>query len=226
MKIDVLTLFPEMFTPLKTSIIGRAVESGKLELNIVDIRDYTLDKHRKCDDTPFGGGAGMVMMPQPIADAILAVDKDHTAKRIYLSPKGRTLSQSVVREYCKCDHLLLLCGHYEGIDQRVLDLFIDEELSLGDFVLTGGEIPAMATVDAVARYVDGVINSESLEQESFASGILEYPHYTRPQEFMGLKVPEVLVSGNHAKIDEWRQQKALEITKKNRPDLLKEKGDK
>ena len=119
MKIDVLTLFPEMFTPLKTSIIGRAVESGKLELNIVDIRDYTLDKHRKCDDTPFGGGAGMVMMPQPIADAILAVDKDHTAKRIYLSPKGRTLSQSVVREYCKCDHLLLLCGHYEGIDQRV-----------------------------------------------------------------------------------------------------------
>ena len=226
MKIDDLTLFPEMFTPLKTSIIGRAVESGKLELNIVDIRDYTLDKHRKCDDTPFGGGAGMVMMPQPIADAILAVDKDHTAKRIYLSPKGRTLSQSVVREYCKCDHLLLLCGHYEGIDQRVLDLFIDEELSLGDFVLTGGEIPAMATVDAVARYVDGVINSESLEQESFASGILEYPHYTRPQEFMGLKVPEVLVSGNHAKIDEWRQQKALEITKKNRPDLLKEKGDK
>ncbi len=226
MKIDVLTLFPEMFTPLKTSIIGRAVESGKLELNIVDIRDYTLDKHRKCDDTPFGGGAGMVMMPQPIADAILAVDKDHTAKRIYLSPKGRTLSQSVVREYCKCDHLLLLCGHYEGIDQRVLDLFIDEELSLGDFVLTGGEIPAMATVDAVARYVDGVINSESLEQESFASGILEYPHYTRPQEFMGLKVPEILVSGNHAKIDEWRQQKALEITKKNRPDLLKEKGDK
>ena len=226
MKIDVLTLFPEMFTPLQTSIIGRAVESGKLTIKITDIRDYTLDKHRKCDDTPFGGGAGMVMMVQPIASAIEAIDPEHKAKRIYLSPKGRVFNQSVVTEYAKHDHLLLLCGHYEGVDQRVLDLYIDEELSIGDFVLTGGEIPAMAVVDAVARYVDGVIKGESLEQESFASGMLEYPHYTRPQEFKGLKVPEVLLSGNHAKINEWREKKSLEITKRNRPDLLKnEKGE-
>ena len=226
MRIDILTLFPEMFTPLQTSIIGRAVESGKLTIKITDIRDYTLDKHRKCDDTPFGGGAGMVMMVQPIASAIEAIDPEHKAKRIYLSPKGRVFNQSVVTEYAKHDHLLLLCGHYEGVDQRVLDLYIDEELSIGDFVLTGGEIPAMAVVDAVARYVDGVIKGESLEQESFASGMLEYPHYTRPQEFKGLKVPEVLLSGNHAKINEWREKKSLEITKRNRPDLLKnEKGE-
>lgn len=221
MKIDILTLFPEMFAPLKTSIIGRAVDGGKLEVNVVDIRDYTLDKHKKCDDTPFGGGAGMVMMPQPIASAIDAVDPDHTARRVFMSPKGRTLNQKVVLEYSKLDHVLLLCGHYEGVDQRVLDLYIDEELSLGDFVLTGGEIPAMAVVDAVARYVDGVINEQSLEQESFASGMLEYPHYTRPQEFMGLKVPEVLLSGHHAKIDEWREGQSKKITMKNRPDLLK-----
>ncbi len=220
MKIDVLTLFPEMFTPLKTSIIGRAVDSGKLEINVIDIRDYTLDKHKKCDDAPFGGGAGMVMMPQPIASAIEAIDPEHNAKRIYLSPKGRVLNQKVVLEYSKEEHLLFLCGHYEGVDQRVIDLFIDEELSIGDFVLTGGEIPAMAVIDAVARYVDGVINGESLNQESFASGTLEYPHYTRPQEFMGLKVPEVLTSGNHGKVDEWRAKMSQEITKKKRPDLL------
>ena len=210
-----------MFTPLQTSIIGRAVDSGKLQINIYDIRDYTLDKHKKCDDTPFGGGAGMVMMPQPIASAIDAIDKDHTARRIYMSPRGRTFNQKIVLEYGKLDRILLLCGHYEGVDQRVLDLYFDEELSIGDFVLTGGEIPAMAVVDAVARYVDGVINDQSLEQESFASGLLEYPHYTRPQEFMGLKVPEVLTSGHHANIDKWRKEKSLEITKKNRPDLLK-----
>ncbi len=220
MKIDILTLFPEMFTPLKTSIIGRAVDSGKLQINIVDIRDYTLDKHKKCDDTPFGGGAGMVMMPQPIASAVEAIDPDHTARRIYMSPRGRTFNQKIVLEYGKEEHLLLLCGHYEGVDQRVLDLYFDEELSIGDFVLTGGEIPAMAVVDAVARYVDGVIKQDSLSQESFASGMLEYPQYTRPQEFMGIKVPEVLTSGHHANIDAWRAKKSLEITKKNRPDLL------
>ena len=219
MKIDILTLFPEMFTPLKTSIIGRAVDSGKLEINVIDIREYTRDKHNKCDDTPFGGGAGMVMMAQPIASAIEAVDKEHTARRIFLSPRGRTFNQKIVLEYVKQEHLLFLCGHYEGVDQRVIDLYIDEELSIGDFVLTGGEIPAMAVVDAVARYVDGVISNQSLEQESFASGMLEYPQYTRPQEFMGIKVPEVLTSGHHAKIEEWRMQKSLEITLKNRPDL-------
>lgn len=225
MRIDVLTLFPEMFTPLKTSIIGRAVESNKLEINVIDIRDYTLDKHKKCDDAPFGGGAGMVMLPQPIASAINAVDPDHQAKRIYLSPKGRVFNQKVVLEYSKEQRLLLLCGHYEGVDQRVIDLFIDEELSIGDFVLTGGEIPAMAVVDAVARYIDGVINGDSLSEESFSSGMLEYPHYTRPQEFMGLKVPEVLLSGHHGNVEKWRREKSVEITKKNRPDLLK-KGDK
>ena len=220
MRIDILTLFPEMFTPLQTSIIGRAVNSGKLEICVHDIREYTLDKHKKCDDTPFGGGAGMVMMAQPIASAIQAIDPDHLAKRVFLSPKGRVFKQSVVLEYAKCPRLLLLCGHYEGVDQRVLDLFIDEELSIGDFVLTGGEIPAMAVVDAVARYVDGVINGDSLSQESFSNGLLEYPQYSRPQEFMGLKVPEVLTSGNHGLIDKWRLEKSKEITKKNRPDLL------
>ena len=223
MKIDILTLFPEMFSPLKTSIIGRAENAGKIEINIVNIRDYTLDKHKKCDDTPFGGGAGMVMMAQPIASAIEAVDKDHTAKRIYMSPKGKTFNQKLVTEYAKLPHLVLLCGHYEGVDQRVIDLFIDEELSIGDYVLTGGEIPAMAVADAVCRYVDGVINGDSLKQESFSDGTLEYPQYTKPQEFMGIKVPEVLTSGNHGEVDKWRQKMSLEITKKRRPDLLKGK---
>ena len=224
MRIDILTLFPEMFTPLKESIIGRAVKSGKAEIVITDIREYTLDKHKKCDDTPFGGGAGMVMMAQPIAAAINAVDPEHKAKRVYLSPKGRVFSQAVVKEYAGVDRLLLLCGHYEGVDQRAIDLFIDEELSLGDFVLTGGEIPAMAVADAVLRYVDGVINEDSLLQESFADGKLEYPHYTKPREFMELTVPEVLISGNHEKIDEWRKEQSEKITLKNRPDLIK--GDK
>ena len=222
MKIDILTLFPEMFTPLKTSIIGRAVDNGKIELNIHDIRAYTLDKHKKCDDTPFGGGAGMVMMPQPIASAIDAIDPDHKSLRIFMSPKGKTFNQKTVLEYALKENILLLCGHYEGVDQRVLDLYIDEELSLGDFVLTGGEIPAMAVVDAVSRYIDGVISVESLKQESFTGGMLEYPQYTRPQEFMGIKVPEVLTSGNHGEIDKWRRQKALEITREKRPDLLED----
>lgn len=224
MKIDILTLFPEMFTPLKTSIIGRATASGKLEISVHDIREYTHDKHNKCDDTPFGGGAGMVMMAQPIASAIEAIDPNHEAKRVYLSPKGRKFCQSIVLEYSKLDRMLLLCGHYEGVDQRIIDLFIDEELSIGDFVLTGGEIPAMAVVDAVCRYVDGVINGDSLSQESFASGMLEYPHYTRPQEFMGLKVPEVLLSGHHQNIEKWREEQSRKITQKNRPDLMK-KGE-
>ncbi|MBQ9514400.1 MAG: tRNA (guanosine(37)-N1)-methyltransferase TrmD [Clostridia bacterium] len=221
MKIDILTLFPEMFAPLKQSILKRATDSGKIEINIIDIRDYTTDKHKKCDDTPFGGGAGMVMMVQPIADAINAVDKDHTAKRIYLSPKGRKFCQSMVREYASEERILLLCGHYEGVDQRAIDLFIDEEVSIGDYVLTGGEIPAMAVVDAVARYVDGVITKESLDEESFSNGKLEYPQYTRPQEYMGLKVPEVLLSGNHGEIKKWREEQSYIITEKMRPDLLK-----
>lgn len=221
MKIDILTLFPEMFAPLKTSIIGRAVDSGKLAINVTDIREYTLDKHKKCDDAPFGGGAGMVMTPQPIKDAILAVDPNHEALRVYMSPKGKTLSQKVVLDYARKDRLLFLCGHYEGIDQRVLDLYIDEELSIGDYVLTGGELAAMVVTDAVSRYVDGVINGDSLAQESFSENLLEYPQYTRPVEFEGLIVPEVLRSGNHGEIEKWRKAKALEITREKRPDLLK-----
>ena len=220
MRIDILTLFPEMFAPLKTSIIGRATESGKVEINVYDIREYTLDKHKKCDDSPFGGGAGMVMTAQPIVSAITAIDPEHAARRIYLSPKGRTFNQSIVLEYAKKDRLLLLCGHYEGVDQRAIDLCIDEELSIGDYVLTGGEIPAMAVADAVCRYVGGVINADSLSQESFSSGMLEYPHYTKPQEFMGLRVPDVLLSGNHAEIDKWRAQKSAEITAERRPELI------
>lgn len=220
MRIDILTLFPEMFAPLKTSIIGRATESGKVEINVYDIREYTLDKHKKCDDSPFGGGAGMVMTAQPIVSAITAIDPEHAARRIYLSPKGRTFNQSVVLEYAKKERLLLLCGHYEGVDQRAIDLCIDEELSIGDYVLTGGEIPAMAVADAVCRYVGGVINADSLSQESFSSGMLEYPHYTKPQEFMGLRVPDVLLSGNHAEIDKWRAQKSAEITAERRPELI------
>lgn len=223
MRIDILTLFPEMFAPLSMSILGRAQKNGKIEIVVTDIRDYTLDKHKKCDDTPFGGGAGMVMMPQPVASAITAVDPDHRARRIFLSPKGRKFSQNIVTEYAALDRILLLCGHYEGVDQRVIDLFIDEELSLGDFVLTGGEIPAMAVTDAVSRYIDGVIKGESLISESFSNGLLEYPQYTKPQEFMGLKVPDVLLSGNHKEVDKWREKEAEKITAERRPDMLEGK---
>lgn len=212
-----------MFAPLKESVIGRAVNSGKLEIVITDIRDYTADKHKKCDDTPFGGGAGMVMTAQPIASAINAVDPDHKARRIFMSPKGRTFNQKIVTELSKEERLLLLCGHYEGVDQRVIDLFIDEEISLGDFVLTGGEIPAMAITDAVARYIDGVINEDSLLQESFSDGTLEYPQYTKPQEFMGIKVPDVLISGNHGEVDKWRREQSEKITRERRPDLSENK---
>ena len=220
MKIDILTLFPEMFSALKSSILGRATKSAKLSINVHDIRDYTENKHRKCDDTPFGGGAGMVMMAQPIGSAITAIDPEHKSKRVFLSPRGRVFNQKIVEEYSKLDGILLLCGHYEGVDQRAIDLFIDEELSVGDYVLTGGEIPAMAVTDAVSRYVDGVINKESLKEESFSSGYLEYPQYTKPQEYCGLKVPEVLLSGNHGEVDKWRRERAEEITKARRPDLL------
>ena len=219
MKITVLTLFPEMFTPLTESLIGRAVDAGKLPLERVNIRDYAENKHFKCDDYPFGGGSGMVMMPQPIGSAISAVDPDHTAHRIYLSPKGETFRQDKVFGLLSYNHLVLLCGHYEGVDQRVIDLFIDEEISIGDYVLTGGELPAMVVCDCVARYVDGVISNGSLVDESFADGKLEYPQYTRPAEYMGLKVPEVLLSGDHKKIDEWRAEESIKLTRSRRPDL-------
>lgn len=222
MKIDVLTLFPEMFVALDSSLIGKAKEKGLFQLNCHNIRDYSADKHKKCDDAPFGGGAGMVMTPQPIHDCIMAVDPNRKAKRIYLSPRGKTLTQSVVKQLSEEDHLLLLCGHYEGVDQRVLDMDIDEELSIGDYVLSGGELAAMVVIDSVLRYVPDVLgNAQSTVDESFSDSLLEYPQYTRPQDFLGHKVPEVLVSGNHKCVDEWRKQQSLEITSKNRPDLLK-----
>ncbi len=221
MRIDILTLFPEMFSALNESILGRAQKQGKVEINVVNIRDYTEDKHLKCDDYPFGGGAGMVMMPQPIGSAIEAVDPDHKARRIYLSPKGETLVQQKVFSLLSYERLVLLCGHYEGVDQRVIDLFIDEEISIGDYVLTGGELPAMVLCDCVCRYVDGVISTSSLVDESFSDNLLEYPQYTRPKEYKGLCVPEVLSSGDHAKVDEWRRREAMKLTKEKRPDLLK-----
>ncbi len=221
MKIDILTLFPEMFDSLKQSIIGKAVESKKFEINIIDIRSFSKDKHKKCDDYPYGGGAGMVMTPQPLFDAIKSV-KRKNSKVIYLSPKGRTFNQSVVLEYSKLKHLVLVCGRYEGIDQRIIDLLVDEELSIGDFVLTGGELAASVVVDAVARYLPGVLgNEESTTNESFSDGLLEYPQYTRPAEFKGKKVPEVLLSGNHGQIEKWRKEQSQIITQTRRKDLLK-----
>ena len=225
MKIDILTLFPDMFAPLFQSITGRAVEAEKLELRVTDIRSFSQNKHKKTDDYPFGGGAGMVMTCQPIYDAVQAVDPEHRARRIYLSPKGRTLCQDAVRELAGYDRLLLLCGHYEGVDQRVLDLCMDEEISIGDYVLTGGELPAMVLCDAVARFQPEVLHSaDSVVEESFSEGLLEYPHYTRPEEFMGLRVPEVLLSGHHANIAKWRREQALRITRERRPDLLGPEG--
>ncbi|MBQ7369512.1 MAG: tRNA (guanosine(37)-N1)-methyltransferase TrmD [Clostridia bacterium] len=220
MRIDILTLFPEMFVALKESILGRAQKSGKIEINVVNIRDYTEDKHLKCDDYPFGGGAGMVMMAPPIGNAIEAIDPNHEARRIYLSPKGQVLKQQKVFELIERERLILLCGHYEGVDQRAIDLYIDEEISIGDYVLTGGELPAMVLTDCVSRYVDGVISTSSLVDESFSENLLEYPQYTRPQEYKGLRVPDVLRSGDHAKIDAWRREQSVELTKKLRPDLL------
>ena len=224
MRIDVLTLFPEMFSALDHSILGRATRKGLLDINVVNIRDFSKDKHKKCDDYPFGGGAGMVMMAQPVCDAFDSLGLDGDVMRIYMSPKGRKLTQSLVKELSAYRHLVLLCGHYEGVDQRALDLNIDMEVSIGDYVLTGGELPAMVLIDAVSRYIPDVLGSEqSTVDESFSDNLLEYPQYTRPQNFRGLEVPEVLVSGNHQKVAEWREKLKLEITMKNRPDLLEKK---
>ena len=219
MKFDVLTLFPEMFEPMKQSIIGRAIEKELLEINFINIRDFSKDKHKKVDDTPYGGGAGMVLMPDVVYDAYSSV-KDENAKVIYLSPQGKVLNQAKVKELSKENHLILLCGHYEGIDQRVLDEIVDEEISIGDYVLTGGELPSMVLIDSVSRYVGGVLNEDSIKEESFSNNLLEYPQYTRPEEFRGKKVPEVLISGHHENIKKWREKKSLEVTKLKRPGLL------
>ncbi len=220
MRFDVLTLFPEMFDAIKQSIIGRAEEKGLIDINLINIRDFSKDKHKKVDDTPYGGGAGMVMMPDVVYDAYKSI-QDENAKVIYLSPQGKKLNQKLVEELSKEKHLVLLCGHYEGIDQRVLDELNVEEISIGDYVLTGGELPAMVLIDSVSRYIDGVLSKESTEEETFSNGLLEYPQYTRPENFMGRTVPEILLSGHHENIRKWRQEKSIEITKKKRPDLLK-----
>ncbi len=223
MRFEILTIFPEYFGVLSQSLIGKAIAGGILDVHVTNIRDYSKDKHSKTDDYPYGGGAGMVMTPDPVVSAIEAVDPEHKLKRIYLSPKGVQLKQKVVENLAKEEGLLLLCGDYEGIDERIIELCIDEEISIGDYVLTGGELPALVVINAVARYVDGVLgSSESTDEESFSNGHLEYPHYTRPSEYRGLKVPEVLQSGNHAEIAKWRREQSLKITRERRPDLLGE----
>lgn len=224
MRFSILTLFPEMFPAvLGGSMLGRAQENGILTFDFINIRDFTQNKHNRVDDAPYGGGQGMVMQAQPIYDAYMSVaegleQKPHT---IYLSPKGKVFDQQKAIAYSKLPHLVLLCGHYEGVDQRILDEIVDEEISIGDYVLTGGEIPAMAVIDATSRMIEGVLsNEESFTEESHFDGLLEYPHYTRPYEFHGRAVPDILLSGDHAKIAAWRREQALEETRKKRPDLL------
>lgn len=223
MRFDVLTLFPEMFEPIKQSIIGKATEKELIEINLINIRDFSENKHKKVDDTPYGGGAGMVMMPDVVYKAYLSIKDRENAKVIYLSPKGKTLSQRKVENLSKEEHIILLCGHYEGIDQRVIDEIVNEEISIGDYVLTGGEIPAMVLIDSVSRYIEGVLKNESIREESFSNGLLEYPQYTRPEVFLNKKVPEVLLSGHHENIKKWREEQSLRVTKQKRPDLLEKK---
>ena len=226
MKFYVMTLFPEMVErTLGESIIGRAQDKGIIDVECRNIRDYSLDKHRKTDDTPYGGGMGMVMTCQPIYDCYRAIKEEipeeNRTRVVYMSPKGRVFNQNIARELSEYDDLIFLCGHYEGVDQRVLDEIVDEDISIGDYVLTGGELPACIIIDAVSRLKEGVLSdSECYENESHASGILEYPQYTKPRVFLNREVPEILLSGDHAKIDRWRLEKAVEITRERRPDLL------
>lgn len=225
MKFDILTLFPEVIDAvLKESIIGRAQEKGILEINAINIRDFSKNKHKKADDYPYGGGGGMIMTAQPIYDAYLSIAKDinYKPKVIYLSPQGRVLTQEVVKELSKEKHLVLLCGHYEGIDERIIEEIVDEEVSIGDYVLTGGELPAMVLIDSVSRLIPGVLsNEESYSDESHYNGLLEYPQYTRPVEFNGRRVPDILLSGHHANITRWRRKESIKRTYLKRPDLFK-----
>ncbi len=221
MKIDVLTLFPEMFTPVtESSILGRAAESGLVDIRLTDIRDFSNDKHNKADDYPFGGGGGMVMMADPVFGALESVEAGRK-RVIYMSPRGKILDEDMIREFSMLDEFVILCGHYEGMDQRVLDYWGIEEVSIGDYVLTGGELPAMVLIDSVARLIPGVLGNEnSALDESVYSGLLEHPQYTKPREYRGLQVPEVLVSGNHKLISLWKFRESLKLTKQRRPDLF------
>lgn len=225
MHFDILTLFPEMFAgPLGTSIIGKAREKGLLSVDLRNIRDYALDKHAIVDDTPYGGGAGMVLKADVLVRAIEAVKGDEPAPVVYLTPQGRLFDQQLAAELAQLPRLILLCGHYEEIDERVRQKWIDREISIGDYVLTGGELPAMVVIDAVARLLPGVLgDSTSAEQDSFQTGLLDHPHYTRPAEFLGMQVPEVLLSGNHELIRRWRLKESLRRTLLRRPDLLQRK---
>ena len=222
MKIDILTLFPEMFKILDDSIIGRAQKNGKIEVNTINIRDFSEDKHNHVDDYPYGGGNGMVIKPDVVFRAYNSIVEklEYKPKTIYLTPKGKTLNNVIAKDISNEEHLILLCGHYEGIDQRVLDLIVDEEISIGDYVLTGGELPAMVLIDVVSRFVDGVLKEGSSVDESFENNLLEYPQYTRPEIFNDIKVPDVLLSGNHAKIDQWRLEQSIKITNERRKDLF------
>ena len=224
MRIDIATLFPEMCEAvLGESIVGRARKGGKIELHCHQIRDYSADKHRRVDDTPYGGGMGMVMQAEPIYRCFLGVTESFAEKpyTIYMSPKGTVFTQKKAVELSKMPNLFIICGHYEGVDQRVIDKIVDEEISIGDYVLTGGELPAMVLADAVARMCDGVLSSaECFEEESHFSGLLEYPHYTRPEVWEGERVPEVLLTGHHKNIAEYRHNEAVKLTKERRPDLL------
>ena len=223
MRFDVITLFPDMILDYcSQSIIGRAIESRIIYINTVNPREYTEDKHKKVDDTPYGGGAGMVLMAQPYVDAYESVPKFEKTKTIMLSPQGQPLNDKKVNELAQYEQLILLCGHYEGFDERIRDIIQPEEISIGDFVLTGGELPALCLIDSVSRKVDGTLGKiESAEDDSFSNGLLEYPHYTRPREYRGFKVPEVLLNGNHAEIEKYRYEQQIERTKSRRPDLYK-----
>ncbi len=224
-RFDIMTLFPEMTDYiLGESIIGRAQKSGAISVFSHNIRDYSKDKHRRVDDTPYGGGMGMLMSPEPIFDCYCAITEMYPCEHrrvIYMSPRGRILNHKIAREISEYEHVIVLCGHYEGVDQRIIDEIVDEEISIGDYVLTGGELPACVMIDSIARLCDGVLSSpECYEGESIASGLLEYPQYTRPVEFHGKRVPDVLLSGHHANIEKWRYEQSLELTKKRRPDLI------
>ena len=223
MRFDIITIFPEMFAPvLSESMIKRAQAKKKVTIRVHDLRAYTKDKHKKVDDRPFGGGPGMVMTPQPFFDAVKRIKGKRKGKVILMSPCGKRLTQKLVRDLAKQKNLIVLCGHYEGVDERVREKLVDESISIGDYVLTGGEIPAMVMIDCVTRLLPGVVGKEaSLTDESFEGGLLEYPHYTRPANFRGAKVPDVLLSGNHLAIKKWRQEQSRQVTRRNRPDLLK-----
>lgn len=225
MRFDVMTLFPELIQSVcSESIIGRAVQKGIIEVNAVNIRDFANNKHNQVDDYPYGGGQGMVMQCQPIFECFTDITKDCDTKphTVYMSPKGKVLTQKKALELSKLDRLVILCGHYEGIDQRVLDEIVDEEISIGDYVLTGGELPACIVIDSVSRMIDGVLSqTASFQNESHFAGLLEHPQYTRPEEWHGIRVPDILLSGHHANIEKWKAEQSLEITKKCRPDLIK-----